>query len=426
MRSYIILALFLLSSFPLKLSAKNCNYDYTLEQSLSLEFASVGSDVLTLLTNQSLGKFTPLTGNVSQMQDFYEALSNIKNKPVRIAHYGDSLILGDIITDYLREKLQQRFGGQGVGMMNIISDDNRMRMTTLHSYSEDWGYYSFLTRNPNQLPLGITGALAIPKIGSWVKYETNPVYKSSSSFNVVKIYYSAADNNSILQYSIDDAGMVKQTLVTGSGVQELVIRAKGNSKKFYMQFLSGKSPLFYGVSLESSGSGIYVDNFPMRGNSGASLADIPEELLEQFYKNLHYDLIILSYGANVSSSNKGIYTVYENKMVNVIKKYQKAFPNTSFLLVSSSDRTQKVGSRFVTNPDVLILLETQKKITEKTGIAFWSLSEMMGGRDSMDDWVNASPPLALKDYAHFTPLGGSKVAGFLFEALMDTYSRFKK
>ncbi|MDP3582595.1 MAG: hypothetical protein Q8S39_11730, partial [Ignavibacteria bacterium] len=280
MRSYIFLILFLLCSFTYKANARNYSSNFTSELSQPLTFTSVGTDVLTIPSNESLGKFTPLTGNVSQMKDFYEALNNLKNRTVRIAHYGDSLILGDIITDYLREKLQQRFGGQGVGMMNIISDDNRMRMTTLHSYSEDWEYYSFLTRNPNQLPLGISGALAIPKVGSWVKYETNPVYKSSSSFNVVKVYYSAADNNSTLQYSIDNAGMVKQTLVTGSGVQELVIRAKGNSKKFYMQFLSGKSPLFYGVSLESSGSGIYVDNFPMRGNSGASLADIPEELLE--------------------------------------------------------------------------------------------------------------------------------------------------
>lgn len=423
MRSYIVLILFLL--FAYKGFARNYSSNITNELSQQLTFTTAGTDVLTIPTNQSLGKFTPLTGNVSQMKYFYETLSNLKNKPLRIAHYGDSLILGDIITDYLREKLQQRFGGQGVGMLNIISDDNRMRVTTIHSYSEDWEYYSFLTRNPNQLPLGISGALAIPKTGSWVKYEANSIYKSSSSFNVVKIYYSSADDNSTIQYSVDNAAMTKQKLIAGNGVQELVIKAKGNSKTFYMQFLSGKSPLFYGVSLESTGGGVYVDNFPMRGNSGSSLADISEELLEQFNKNLHYDLIILSYGANVSSPNKGIFTVYENKMVNVIKKYQKAFPNTSFLLVSSTDRTQKIGTRFVTNPDVLILLETQKRIAEKTGITFWDLSQMMGGRDSMDDWVNASPPLALKDYAHFTSLGGSKVAGFLFDALMDSYSKFK-
>ncbi|MEW6654523.1 MAG: hypothetical protein AB1394_13815, partial [Bacteroidota bacterium] len=392
----------------------------------SLTFNITNSDILTLPLYQTIGKFTPLSGSVSQMNYFFEALNNIRNNSVRAAHYGDSIILGDIITDYLREKLQQKFGGQGVGMLNIVSDDNRMRVTTIHTYSNDWSYYSFLTRNPNQLPLGITGSLAIPKIGSWVKYEANSFYKSSSQFNLVKIYYSNADKNSTIQYSIDDGEMIRQVLEPGNNLNELVIKAKGNSKKFYLQFLSGTSPSFYGVSLETAGNGIYVDNFPMRGNSGSSLADIPESLLEQFNKNLNYDLIILSYGANVSSPNKGIFTVYENKMVNVIKKYQKAFPKTSFLLVSSSDRTQKAGARFVTNPDVLMLIEAQKRIVEKTGITFWNLSEMMGGKNSMNDWVNASPPLALKDYAHFTQLGGSKVAGFLFDAILDAYSKYKK
>lgn len=406
--------------------ATNINSSKKEDFTACYKFEEASMDNLNVPLFQSVGKFTPLSGNVSQMKYLFDALNNIRNQAVRIAHYGDSLILGDIITDYLREKMQQRFGGQGVGMLNIISDDNRMRVTTLHTYSNDWDYYSFLTRNPNQLPLGISGALAIPKVGSWVKYETNSIYKSSSQFNVVKIYYSNADKNSQIQYSIDDGSMVKQVLESGSSVNELVIKTKGNSKKFYMQFLSGAAPSFYGISLESSDNGVYVDNFPMRGNSGSSLADIPEELLAKFNKNLHYDLIILSYGANVSSPNKGIFTVYENKMVNVIKKYQKAFPNTSFLLISSSDRTQKVGTRFITNPDVLMLLEAQKRIAEKTGVTFWNLAEVMGGKDSMTDWVNASPPLALKDYAHFTQLGGAKVAGFLFDALMDAFSKYKK
>lgn len=395
----------------------------------SVRYSTLGfnierTDVLNFSFIQTLGKFTPISGNLSEMKHFFDNLKNIKNKSVRIAHYGDSLILGDIITDYLREKFQQKFGGQGVGMLNIVSDDHPMRVTTQHSYSDDWDYISFLTRNPGQLPLGISCAIAIPKVGSWVKYETNPIYKSSSSFNLVKVYYSSAEKTSTIQYSIDGSQMITQTLEAGNELHELQIKAKGNSKKFYMKFISGKSPQMYGVSLESLGNGVYIDNFPMRGNNGTSLGDIPDKLLEQYNEKLHYDLIILSFGANVSSPNKGVFTVYENKMVNVIKKYQKAFPNTSFLLVSSSDRTQKVGSRFVTNPDVLLLLDAQKKIVEKTGIAFWNLAEMMGGKDSMDDWVNASPALALKDYAHFTQLGGSKVASFLFDALMDAYSKF--
>lgn len=427
MRKFVLLMVIAINVFNYKCIAENKFADVLLDNSLlnsNFDFNIGKADVLSFSFIQSLGKFTPLSGNLSEMKHFFENLKNIKNKSVRIAHYGDSLILGDIITDYLREKFQQRFGGQGVGMLNIVSDDHPMRVTTQHSYSDDWKYISFLTRNPDQLPVGISCAIAIPKVGSWVKYETNSIYKSSSSFNLVKVYYRSAESNSTIQYSIDGSQMIKQTLEAGSDLHELQIKAKGNSKKFYMEFVSGKSPQMYGVSLESVGNGVYIDNFPMRGNNGTSLGDIPDNLLAQYNEKLHYDLIVLSFGANVSSPNKGVFTVYENKMVNVIKKYQKAFPNTSFLLVSSSDRTQKVGSRFVTNPDVLLLLDAQKKIVEKTGIAFWNLAEMMGGKDSMDDWVNASPSLALKDYAHFTQLGGSKVASFLFDAIMDAYSKF--
>jgi hypothetical protein len=373
--------------------------------------------------DQSLGKFVPISENYQQMNFFYNALKNIKKRSVRIAHYGDSLILGDIITGDLRDKLQQKYGGQGVGFLNIVSDDFRMRTTTIHSYSEDWEYISFLTRNPKQVPFGIAGAVAIPKPGSWVKYEAGSVNKSCSAFNLIKVYYNSADPSSTIQYSIDDAGMNKVFLEPGDDVKELVIKAKGNSKKFYLQFLNGRIPNFFGVSLENSNGGIYVDNFPMRGNSGASLADISENLLQGFNKNLHYDLIIMSYGANVSTPNR-VFTVYENKMLHVIEQFKRAFPQTSFLLISTTDRTQKVGSKFITNPDFLALLETQKRIAQKSGIAFWNLSETMGGLNSMDAWVNSNPPLALKDYAHFTPRGGQKVAGFLFDSLIDLSSKF--
>lgn len=400
------------------------NYHNNIDLNNKSFFNISNSDAL-FVNNQVIGKFVPIQDKNNQMKYFFNALTNSKNKFVRVAHYGDSIILGDIITEYLREKLQQKFGGQGVGFLNIISDDNRMRRTTVHTFSDDWEYISFLTRNPKNLPVGISGALAIPKTGSWVKYEANPVYKSSSGFSFIKVFYKGADKTSQIQYTIDNGTPVNVFLEEGDDLKKFEIKTNSLSKKFYLKFVSGKSPIFYGVSLESNSiGGIYVDNFPMRGNSGSSLSDISEETLKQFNKEMHFDLIILTYGANVSSGNKGIFTVYENKMVNVIEKFKRAFPETSILIVSSSDRTQKIGTTFKTNPDVLLLIEAQKRIAERTNTAFWNLQEVQGGNNSMDNWVEASPPLALKDYAHFTSLGGEKVANFLFDALMDLSKKF--
>ncbi len=385
------------------------------------EFETAEKDNLVNPLQPKLGKFVPITGNIRQLEHFFSELKKSKNKKIRIAHYGDSLLLGDIITEYLREKFQDKYSGKGIGYLSIVADDYRMRRSIMQSYSDDWQSTSFVTRNPEQFPYGINGTVTKPKPGSWVKYESVPMFKSTSSFDIVKVFYSNADKSSSLKYSIDKSTPQNLNFEPGDDIRQVTIN-KPNSKTFELQFIDGKAPFIYGISLESS-TGIIIDNFPMRGNSGASLAEISAKTLTDFNKLMDYDLIIFNYGANVSSPNVGIYTVYENKMVSVIEGFKKIFPKTSFLLISAADKTVKKGSQFITNPDVPVLLESQKKIAERTNIAFWNLWEAMGGNNSMKDWVDASPPQALKDYAHFTTEGGSRVGELLFESLMDADKR---
>jgi len=166
-----------------------------------------------------------------------------------------------------------------------------------------------------------------------------------------------------------------------------------------------------------------IDNFPLRGNSGVSLLDISPNTLKQFNKYLDYDLIIFNYGANVYFPNPAGFVLYENKMAEVIDQFKKVFPHAGILLVSAGDKTIKRGSSFITNPDVQLLLESQKKIVDRTSIAFWNMWEAMGGLNSMNKWVNAAPPFALRDYAHFTNEGGERIANLLLEALLDAMNK---
>ena len=57
------------------------------------------------------------------MNCFYEALGKVASldRPVRIAYFGDSFIEADILTGDLREMLQKRFGGCGVGYVSITT-----------------------------------------------------------------------------------------------------------------------------------------------------------------------------------------------------------------------------------------------------------------------------------------------------------------
>lgn len=365
-----------------------------------------------------LGKDVSITGDINQLKYFFNSLKETKNQVIRVAHFGDSQIQGDIISEYIREKLQAKYGGKGAGYLSIQANDIKMKMTTEHTFSNDWNFASIITRNSDNLPFGMSGSVAVPKPGSWVKYKSSSYLKSSSSFEKVRLFYSNADESSTIQYSINGGKIIKINLQKGESVHELVIDTKTIASSIEIKFLSGKQPYFYGVSLES-GNGIYVDNFPMPGNTGASLLDIPLNNLTDFNKLANYSLFILSYGNNVSSSNRGIYTVYENKMHNVIEQLRKAFPNTSILLFSVNDKTVKQGGRFVTNPEVPLLLETQKHIVDKSKVAFWNLWEAMGGQNSMNEWVNSAPPMALKDYSHFTQIGGERVAQLFVNALLN-------
>ena len=180
---------------------------------------------------------------------------------------------------------------------------------------------------------------------------------------------------------------------------------------------------FYGTLLEN-GNGIYVDNFPLRGNTGVDLNHLSVDVLKEFNAMLNYKLIILQFGLNAAGSVKSNYSWYEREMVNVINKLKEAFPNTSILMLSVHDKSMKRGTQFVTDPSILKLLKTQIDIAKATDIAFWNLFEAMGGKDSMPNWVNSNPPMAFKDYIHFNDQGAKKVADLLSDALLEAYDKY--
>ena len=75
------------------------------------------------------------------MTRFYQALDELAKapRPVRIAYFGDSFIEADILTADLREMLQQKYGGCGVGFVTITSMTSGFRPTVRHSFS-GWQY----------------------------------------------------------------------------------------------------------------------------------------------------------------------------------------------------------------------------------------------------------------------------------------------
>jgi lysophospholipase L1-like esterase len=369
-------------------------------------------------------KDEPLTGNLDQMKYFFDALKNSKTEKIRVAHYGDSGIEGDYITSNIRNDLQDKFGGSGVGFLSITSQDISFRLTTKQSFSNNWKTISVLTANPQNIPLGINGFVFIPEGISWVKYTTTERVQNLKYFSTATLYYSNAKNSAI-KYSFNNGKDQTANLTSGNTLNQLILKAPDEKTHSFKLTTSEKDQAyFYGVSLES-GNGVYVDNFPWRGNTGLGFTKIPESSFRQFSKLINYKLIILLFGANEASFSSQDNTWYANQMVKVINNLKKIFPKTSILLIGVGDKSVKRGSRFVTDPNIPLILKVQKNIVKRTGIAFWNLFEAMGGYNSMEEWVNANPPLALMDYTHPSVQGANKIGDLIGKALIKAYKDFK-
>ncbi len=375
-------------------------------------------------SGNSVGKKVSITGNIEQLKYFFNALEKSNSEKIRIAHYGDSIIWGDIITDNLRNYFQKKYGGHGIGYMSICTDDISARKTIDHEFSDDWEWASVFTKNREHFPIGIAGTVAKASSSSSVEYKTKTISPAADSFTETSVFYSNANTNSSISFSVDNKKGKKINLSSGTKLNVAKLKLNKKTKKIKLQLNNCEGAFFYGLTLDS-GNGVYFDNFPFRGNSGVSLRDLDDKLLPGFSQNLKYKLFILQFGVNVAASGNVKYKWYERMMLRVIKKIKRSFPNSSILIISPGDLGQKKGKKMRTHPEIKRFVAVQEGIAKKANVAFWNMFQAMGGENSITKWVKASPPLAFKDYCHLTWNGGEVISHKLINALFEAKSKLK-
>jgi len=362
------------------------------------------------------------SGNVESLKPFFDALKTAGGNSIRIAHFGDSDIEGDLISSDIRQLLQEKYGGKGVGFLPVTSKDISLRNSIKQSFSRDWNTSSLFTGNSVNVSSGVTGTVSMPGENAWVKYETTGRFKNLRTFKKARVFYNNAKTSALISYSFDNKRDIKAELQSGSAINELVLNSDVESKSF--KFSASKEIAeFYGVSLESE-NGVYLDNFSFPGSTGSLLKDISPVILKDFNTLLNYKLIILSFGSDVISSRISNYSQYEREMIRTVNFLKAAFPQAGILIVSVSDKGIKKGDSIVSDPNVAILVNTQKKIAEKTGSAFWNLYEAMGGANSVSGWYYSKLVMFNGEYTHLTMQGANKIAELFNQAVQQEFKKY--
>lgn len=361
--------------------------------------------------------------------DFYESLFQLESEKegnVRIAYFSDSMTDGDMIVQDLRALFQEKYGGTGVGFVNITSESASSRSSLKHEFSGNWKTQSYLkTKHPKDA-FSVNGHVfyahdSLPN--SWVRYKASRM-RFVNSLPKPTLYYGYSENKNGKVFRIINGDTIEQKLLPNKKLNELHF-SDGDVNSLQVYFSEADSIPIYGFNFDDR-NGVHVDNFSSRGNSGLPLSMFNKNLMNEFQKELGYDLIILHYGTNVLNYGSYNYGWYEKRMQKVVAHLKECFPKAEVLVISTADKATKYDLEMKTDSAVVPLVKAQKKYAISSQSGFVNLYKEMGGENSMIKWVEEEPARANKDYTHFNYQGSRAVAKLIYNQIDKGFIEYKR
>jgi lysophospholipase L1-like esterase len=362
-------------------------------------------------------------------------------RPVRVIHYGDSQIEGDRITSYLRNRLQQKFGGMGVGLVPIEQMYD-FGFSINQQNSENWLKYTLYGNQKTTSAYKSFGALAgfcrfspyisdssqinpLEKV-AWVSIKPSSFsYQNTKTFQQCRIFYS--NNKEPFLAELYQGGVLADADMYAATNNLKTIRWVFDQpvSSIKVVFKGTDSPDLFGVALDGL-SGIAVDNVAMRGSSGLIFTKMNAKFLQEHLKKLNVKLIILQFGGNVVPHIISNYTYYENLFYLQLKRIKQLLPDVGIIVIGVADMSVKDMESYVSYPNIEKVRDALKNATFRAGGVYWDMYEAMGGKNSMPSWVFANPSLASSDFVHFNARGAKIIAQIFYNSLIYEYTLYKK
>lgn len=334
---------------------------------------------------------------------FYRALQTADHKQVRVVHYGDSQIEEDRMTSTLRRYLQREYGGGGVGLIPLhqsiptLTLSQRLYMNDVMQSTQK-GPKRYLIYGPRSMRrsnnrYGMMGQVAVMN-DSLIQGSENITLKLEpmSSKVATDTYFSHIHifADTTIHYTTSE-------LNDSTSTAEIHLTGRGD---------------VYGISLETP-TGVMVDNIPMRGCNGNVFTQMDSLQLATYFRNTNTALIILQFGGNsmpYSKDESSIRSaVYSLRLQ--VRFLRTCAPNASILFIGPSDMLTSIDGVVQTYPLIPLMDHLLSQMARSEHIAYFSLYNAMGGRNSMIEWQNKG--WAGSDGVHFTRKGAEKAANKL-------------
>lgn len=393
------------------------------------------------LKTESATEITFNEAGLASLHAFFEKMDAAASsrKKIHILHYGDSQIEGDRMTAYIRQRIQEQFGGNGPGMIPAVNvyTTNTFKQTYSPNFkrytafggdalkSKRYGAMATAGRfTPEYLDSATRMAQSLIQTG-WIEIEpSKSAYSRARQYNQVKLFYTSCYRPCGLKVFQNGTLIHEDSLIQDGKYHVQTLSFPATPGKLRYEFTSAVSPTILGFSLEGD-VGIQVDNVAMRGSSGTFFGKIDQSLAGKMYQDLNADLIIMQFGGNSVPFFKDSSSVkhYARQFKGQLQTIKKLRPNATIIVIGPSDMSRLEDGAYVTYPYLPACVRAMKKVAHEVGAGYWDLYEAMGGKNSMPSWVERG--LAGNDYIHFSPKGASIASQLFFDAFAAAYAKWK-
>ena len=385
------------------------------------------------------------------MDAFYRSLARTaRGEPVitRIAHFGDSTIAFDGITQTVRERMQRRFGDAGSGF--VLTTRGTLPYGHHHVRAEAEGEWRLLDITHQSLSdgrYGLGGAQARASSGATAFFETPERSVVGQSVTRFQVLYQRHDRGGRFDYRVDDGPWVsidtrlraegesteavevepavepeaEAAPTTGHRAEDAVldVDVPAGTHRLSIRTMGHGEVRLYGVVLENGDHGVVYDSLGMVGARAQRMLGFDAAHLASQLAARDPALVVIAFGGNDADDERE-QAEFESTFRQVARLVRQARPEASCLLMAPLDQAERDERGAITTlPTIPFIVEGMRAAARREGCAFFDTWTAMGGEGAMGRWFRQEPRLAGGDFRHATPAGYRVIGEMLYRALLS-------
>ncbi|MGB1701395.1 MAG: hypothetical protein ACPHRO_15670, partial [Nannocystaceae bacterium] len=336
----------------------------------------------------------------------------LRTTPVRVSHWGDSVLGNDGITGAIRDRMQARFGDAGHGFHLLAQNNPSYRHKGVAvTYKSPWRSCYVINKCKADQRYGFGGLTVWSAGGGETRFRfgeegADGDGAEDDAHDRFEVWYATGPKGGDLRVKIDrEVREVISTRATEPGEGRRVYRVPAGPHRYGVRAAGGGSARAYGVVLEHDRPGVVWDGIALIGAFTSRFS--PKYMdVEHFHRQLRMrgtELSVLMFGGNdLNGFNADRYKATLRATLEMVRGADR---EGACLVISVIDHGERKGARIVTRPQVVPMVALQREEALKAGCAFFDAFTVMGGEGSIGRWNRSTPKLASGDLAHLTHHG---------------------